>query len=52
MLVSRDLQLDVVETDAVVMSHYALMALTSDFSGWTVDRGQQYGFAFDAEEAF
>lgn len=31
---------------------YALMALTSDMSGWTVDRGQLYGFAFDAEEAF
>jgi hypothetical protein len=31
---------------------YALMALTSDMSGWTVDRGQLYGFSFEAEEAF
>ncbi len=31
---------------------YALMALTSDVTGWTVDRGQLYGFAFEAEEAF
>ncbi len=31
---------------------YALMALTSDMMGWTVDPGQKYGFAFEAEEAF
>jgi len=31
---------------------YALMALTSDVVGWTIDIGPLYGFAFDAEEAF
>jgi len=30
----------------------AHVALTSDASGWSVDPGQVYGFAFDVEEVF
>lgn len=31
---------------------YALMALADDVIEWSVDPGQNYGFAFEAEEAF
>lgn len=31
---------------------YCHVALTSDTSGWAVDTGQIYNFAFDVEEAF